>query len=137
MFSKRPMESGEVGHALEERSSIINDAITRRTLFAGRSGLEAAKKALIDYKEGRVKEMSPELWQAKKIVDSTLHPGSPALCSSTVWAAVACTGSDRCILKKTRESPSFYRFACRASFCRTWWSRLECSLRVSRYAGAF
>lgn len=26
------------------------------------------------YKQGQVKEMTPELWKAKKIVDSTLHP---------------------------------------------------------------
>ena len=27
------------------------------------------------YKQGEIKEMTPELWKAKKIVDSTLHPG--------------------------------------------------------------
>ncbi|EJT72547.1 sideroflexin-5 [Gaeumannomyces tritici R3-111a-1] len=52
-----------------------------RTLFVNKSGLEQAKRALISYKQGHVKEMSPELWQAKKIVDSTLHPdtGEPVL----------------------------------------------------------
>lgn len=45
-----------------------------RTLFAGSSGLERAKKLLISYKTGEIKGMSPELWHAKKIVDSTLHP---------------------------------------------------------------
>lgn len=52
-----------------------------RTLFVGSTGLEQAKKALIAYKQGEVKEMTPELWQAKKIVDSTLHPdtGEPVL----------------------------------------------------------
>lgn len=30
----------------------------------------------MDYKEGRAKEMTPELWKAKKLVDSTLHPGT-------------------------------------------------------------
>ncbi|EJT72546.1 sideroflexin-5, variant [Gaeumannomyces tritici R3-111a-1] len=51
------------------------------TLFVNKSGLEQAKRALISYKQGHVKEMSPELWQAKKIVDSTLHPdtGEPVL----------------------------------------------------------
>jgi hypothetical protein len=29
----------------------------------------------MDYKQGLVPHMTPELWQAKKIVDSTLHPG--------------------------------------------------------------
>lgn len=52
-----------------------------RTLFAGSSGLEKAKRLVVDYKEGRVQNMTPELWQAKKIVDSTLHPdtGEPVL----------------------------------------------------------
>ncbi|KAL8366934.1 hypothetical protein RB595_009130 [Gaeumannomyces hyphopodioides] len=52
-----------------------------RTLLVNKSGLEQAKRALISYKQGHVKEMSPELWQAKKIVDSTLHPdtGEPVL----------------------------------------------------------
>lgn len=45
-----------------------------RTLFVGRAGLEQAKNALIAYKQGHVKEMTPELWRAKKVVDSTLHP---------------------------------------------------------------
>lgn len=41
----------------------------------GKQGLERAKNAIVAYKTGQVKEMTPELWQAKKIVDSTLHPG--------------------------------------------------------------
>ncbi|EFX00343.1 mitochondrial cation transporter [Grosmannia clavigera kw1407] len=52
-----------------------------RTLLVGSAGLEQAKRAIISYKQGEVKEMTPELWQAKKIVDSTLHPdtGEPVL----------------------------------------------------------
>ncbi|KAI3336490.1 sideroflexin-5 [Xylariaceae sp. AK1471] len=52
-----------------------------RTLLAGKSGLEDAKKLVMAYKQGEVKEMTPELWKAKKIVDSTLHPdtGQPVL----------------------------------------------------------
>lgn len=46
-----------------------------RTLFVGKRGLEQAKQAIISYKTGQTKEMTPQLWQAKKIVDSTLHPG--------------------------------------------------------------
>lgn len=42
----------------------------------GSAGLEQAKQALGLYKTGQVKEMTPELWKAKKIVDSTLHPGT-------------------------------------------------------------
>lgn len=47
-----------------------------RTLFVSSSGLENAKRAVTAYKKGEVKNMSPEIWQAKKIVDSTLHPGT-------------------------------------------------------------
>lgn len=47
----------------------------RRTLFVGKQGLERAKNAIVAYKTGQVKEMTPDIWQAKKIVDSTLHPG--------------------------------------------------------------
>lgn len=52
-----------------------------RTLLAGKTGLEQAKQAVIAYKQGQTKEMTPELWHAKKIVDSTLHPdtGEPVL----------------------------------------------------------
>ena len=28
------------------------------------------------YKQGQIQSMTPELWQAKKVVDSTLHPGT-------------------------------------------------------------
>jgi hypothetical protein len=45
-----------------------------RTLFVGRAGLEQAKNLLIAYKQGQIPSMTPELWRAKKIVDSTLHP---------------------------------------------------------------
>jgi sideroflexin-5 len=44
-------------------------------LLAGKTGLEQAKKLIIEYKQGTIREMTPELWKAKKIVDSTLHPG--------------------------------------------------------------
>jgi hypothetical protein len=46
------------------------------TLLAGKTGLEKAKALVTDYKTGKVEHMTPELWQAKKIVDSTLHPGT-------------------------------------------------------------
>ena len=41
----------------------------------GKTGLEQAKKLITSYKTGEIKEMTPELWKAKKIVDATLHPG--------------------------------------------------------------
>ncbi|KAH6624211.1 Tricarboxylate/iron carrier [Chaetomium sp. MPI-SDFR-AT-0129] len=44
------------------------------TLFVGSSGLEQAKNLLVSYKQGQIPSMNPELWRAKKIVDSTLHP---------------------------------------------------------------
>ncbi|MCJ1475469.1 hypothetical protein MMC13_004132 [Lambiella insularis] len=52
-----------------------------RTLFVSSAGLEHAKSLVSAYKQGQVKSMTPELWQAKKVVDSTLHPdtGEPVL----------------------------------------------------------
>ncbi|RYO90585.1 hypothetical protein DL764_008425 [Monosporascus ibericus] len=52
-----------------------------RTLFAGKHGLEHAKQLVVAYKKGEIKQMTPDLWKAKKIVDSTLHPdtGKPVL----------------------------------------------------------
>ncbi|KAI9839786.1 MAG: hypothetical protein M1838_004254 [Thelocarpon superellum] len=45
-----------------------------RTLFVSGAGLEQAKTSLSLYKQGQGSAMTPDLWQAKKIVDSTLHP---------------------------------------------------------------
>ncbi|KAL8725669.1 MAG: hypothetical protein Q9166_007212 [cf. Caloplaca sp. 2 TL-2023] len=45
-----------------------------RTLFVSSVGLESAKDLISSYKQGYVRSMTPELWRAKKIVDSTLHP---------------------------------------------------------------
>jgi hypothetical protein len=47
-----------------------------RTLFTSSAGLEQAKSLIVDYKKGKLAEMTPELWTAKKTIDSTLHPGS-------------------------------------------------------------
>ena len=49
--------------------------------MAGSDGLEHAKKLIVAYKSGAMREMTPDLWKAKKIVDSTLHPdtGEPVL----------------------------------------------------------
>lgn len=46
-----------------------------RTLLASSAGLENAKSLVSSYKQGKIQAMTPELWEAKKIVDSTLHPG--------------------------------------------------------------
>ncbi|MCJ1310335.1 hypothetical protein MMC25_003999 [Agyrium rufum] len=45
-----------------------------RTLFVSSTSLEQAKQLISAYKQGQIQSMSPDLWQAKKIVDSTLHP---------------------------------------------------------------
>ncbi|KAK1765638.1 Tricarboxylate/iron carrier [Phialemonium atrogriseum] len=45
-----------------------------RTLLVGKTGLEQAKQAIMLYKQGHTKEITPDLWKAKKVVDSTLHP---------------------------------------------------------------
>ncbi|KAI4236684.1 MAG: hypothetical protein LQ352_007983 [Teloschistes flavicans] len=52
-----------------------------RTLFVSSAGLESAKSLVSAYKQGHVQTMTPELWRAKKTVDSTLHPdtGQPVL----------------------------------------------------------
>jgi hypothetical protein len=63
----------DMGHGQSTADELLSP--THRTLFVGREGLEQAKSRLVEYKTGRVKEMVPDLWQAKKIVDSTLHPG--------------------------------------------------------------
>ncbi|KAK1962898.1 tricarboxylate carrier [Colletotrichum sublineola] len=51
------------------------------TLLVGSTGLEQAKALLTDYKQGKITSMTPDLWKAKKVVDSTLHPdtGEPVL----------------------------------------------------------
>ena len=56
------------------KAHICNES---RTLFVSASGLENAKKLVSSYKEGQIKSITPEIWQAKKVVDSTLHPGMP------------------------------------------------------------
>ncbi|OCL06045.1 Tricarboxylate/iron carrier [Glonium stellatum] len=45
-----------------------------RTLFTSSAGLEHAKQLVTSYKQGQIKDMTPDLWKAKKIIDSTLHP---------------------------------------------------------------
>ncbi|KAI9701258.1 MAG: hypothetical protein M1836_001928 [Candelina mexicana] len=50
------------------------DIADPRTLFVSKTGLENAKRLISSYKQGNVRSMTPELWRAKKVVDSTLHP---------------------------------------------------------------
>jgi hypothetical protein len=53
----------------------------RRTLLTSAAGLEQAKQLVTAYKTGKVRDMTPELWTAKKTIDSTIHPdtGEPVL----------------------------------------------------------
>ncbi|KAE9965858.1 hypothetical protein EG328_009327 [Venturia inaequalis] len=44
------------------------------TLFTTNAGLENAKQLVSAYKQGKIRDMNKELWTAKKIIDSTLHP---------------------------------------------------------------
>ncbi|KAK5163469.1 Sideroflexin FSF1 [Saxophila tyrrhenica] len=57
------------------------DIADPRTLLTSSAGLEHAKTLISQYKRGEIQAMTPELWQAKKIVDSTLHPdtGQPVV----------------------------------------------------------
>ncbi|KAK1055958.1 Sideroflexin FSF1 [Friedmanniomyces endolithicus] len=52
-----------------------------RTLLTSSAGLQHAKDLITEYKQNQIPEMTPDLWTAKKIVDSTLHPdtGLPVL----------------------------------------------------------
>ncbi|KAF2749506.1 sideroflexin-5 [Sporormia fimetaria CBS 119925] len=45
-----------------------------RTLLVSSAGLDHAKQLVTAYKTGKIQEMTPELWQAKKVIDSTIHP---------------------------------------------------------------
>jgi hypothetical protein len=53
---------------------VSDDLWPSRTLLVGKTGLEQAKKIVTSYKQGKTQELTPELWKAKRIVDSTLHP---------------------------------------------------------------
>ncbi|KAL2786404.1 Tricarboxylate/iron carrier [Aspergillus keveii] len=64
---------GRVRHAAD-----ISDP---RMLFVSSAGLDQAKRLISSYKQHEIPLMTPELWEAKKVVDSTLHPdtGEPVL----------------------------------------------------------
>ena len=82
-----------------------------RTLFVSGSGLDNAKKVVAEYKQGKTKDMTPDLWQAKKIVDSTLHPGMDHDCLEDMGS------EDLSVLMwvQTPASLSSSHFACPAS----------------------
>ncbi|KFY50325.1 hypothetical protein V496_09434 [Pseudogymnoascus sp. VKM F-4515 (FW-2607)] len=64
---------GRVKHAAE-----ISDP---RMLLISKKGLEDSKELIANYKLGKIAQMSPELWHAKKVVDATIHPdtGEPVM----------------------------------------------------------
>ena len=84
------------------------DDAQRRTLLTSSAGLENAKKLVTAYKTGKMPEMTPELWDAKKIIDSTLHPGT--LVGQSHNGGVTLTEF------KTRDNQSSCPFACHPSF---------------------
>ncbi|OJJ59792.1 hypothetical protein ASPSYDRAFT_900470 [Aspergillus sydowii CBS 593.65] len=57
---------GRVRHAAD-----ISDP---RMLLVSSAGLEQAKRLISSYKQSEISSMNSELWRAKKVVDSTLHP---------------------------------------------------------------
>ena len=58
-------------------------------MLVNHNGLEHAKSLVAAYKQGNIRDMNPELWKAKKIVDSTLHPG---------WCRIGSEGDSECLL---------------------------------------
>lgn len=50
-------------------------------LLVSKKELQQSQDLIASYKLGLIKQMTPELWHAKKVVDSTLHPdtGEPVL----------------------------------------------------------
>ena len=92
------------------------------TLLVGKTGLEQAKKLLISYKTGETREMTPQLWKAKKIVDSTLHPGTARPHAVFGVQLVTYTNCDA----QTLASRSSYRSACPVSCYPTWSSQPAC-----------
>ncbi|RUS13935.1 Tricarboxylate/iron carrier, partial [Endogone sp. FLAS-F59071] len=60
---------------LTPRILFYSSSTTTRTLFVSRQGLERAKETIANYNSGKLTGVHPEdLWKAKKIVDSTVHP---------------------------------------------------------------
>lgn len=47
-----------------------------RMLLITKKGLEDSKELIANYKLGKIAQMSPDLWHAKKVVDATIHPGA-------------------------------------------------------------
>ena len=72
-------------HLSLTQSTVLIEFGFHRTLLVSSSGLENAKKLVSEFKQGKIKGMTPDLWRAKKLVDSTLHPGK------------LCRGASKCL----------------------------------------
>ncbi|OJJ87869.1 sideroflexin family transporter [Aspergillus glaucus CBS 516.65] len=74
------------------------DIADPRMMFVSSSGLENAKNLITSYKQSQIPNMTPELWRAKKVVDSTIHPDTgepvflPFRMSSYVLSNLVVTG---------------------------------------------
>lgn len=66
---------GHLGSSQATHEIQTNDGFSR-TLLTSSAGLENAKQLVTAYKTGKLRDMTPELWKAKKIIDSTIHPGA-------------------------------------------------------------
>lgn len=77
---------------------IRRNANKERMMLVSPSSLDNAKRLISSYKENHIPKMTPELWQAKKVVDSTLHPDNgepvflPFRMSSYVMTNLIVTG---------------------------------------------
>jgi hypothetical protein len=67
-----------LSHARNILLNTVADHAHCRTLLTSSAGLEHAKGLVTAYKTGKIRDMTPELWRAKKIIDSTIHPGTGA-----------------------------------------------------------
>jgi sideroflexin-5 len=85
-------------------SKLLQGRVLRvpRTLLVNKAGLEHAKGLVAGYKQGKIGEMNAELWNAKKIVDSTLHPGR--CCWPRVAAGADCSDTGEPVFLPFRMS---------------------------------
>lgn len=64
-----------------------------RTLFVSNDELESAKNLIAAYRQGSIRDLDERVWKAKKIVDSTLHPGHLSPSTDTFVLMVIDTGA--------------------------------------------
>ncbi|EEY16523.1 conserved hypothetical protein [Verticillium alfalfae VaMs.102] len=61
-----------IGCLYRQGETRLRKVTSRASRFSGRKAKGESER--LASKEGKIQHMTPELWQAKKIVDSTLHP---------------------------------------------------------------